>query len=107
VASVALQSLVSKLPPGKPLSTNAQLGSVKVYASIQLNTPGICQSIAQPSFSAAAEVIEICQAYVGWRYGAQPPKLNQLRRRWQDLKKSIPLDTMERWLGAMVYPGNI
>jgi len=41
-------------------------------------------------------VIEKYQAYVGWRYGAQPPKLNQLRRRWQDLKKSIPLDTMEK-----------
>jgi len=41
----------------------------------------------QPSFPAAAKIEEICQAYVSWRYGAQP-KLNQLSR-WQDLKEVV------------------
>ncbi|WP_242040228.1 transglutaminase TgpA family protein [Anabaena subtropica] len=35
-----------------------------------------------------AQVIdEICQAYVSWRYGGENPNLNQLRRRWEDMKK--------------------
>jgi len=87
VASVALP-LVSAAD-GKPLSTNANWAAVKGLASIQPKRPWNMQSIAQPSFPAAAKVIEeICQAYVSWRYGAQPPKLNQLRRRWQDLKRA-------------------
>ncbi|QLE59289.1 DUF3488 domain-containing protein [Nostoc sp. TCL26-01] len=37
---------------------------------------------------ATAQVIdEICQAYVSWRYGGQKPNLNQLRQRWQEMKK--------------------
>ncbi|MBD2503380.1 transglutaminase TgpA family protein [Anabaena azotica] len=36
-----------------------------------------------------AQVIdEICQAYVSWRYGGQKPNLNQLRQRWEELKKT-------------------
>jgi transglutaminase-like putative cysteine protease len=36
-----------------------------------------------------AQVIdEICQAYVSWRYGGQKPNLNQLRQRWEDMKKT-------------------
>jgi transglutaminase-like putative cysteine protease len=36
-----------------------------------------------------AQVIdEICQAYVGWRYGGHTPNLQQLRQRWQSLKKT-------------------
>lgn len=38
---------------------------------------------------ATAEVIdEICQAYVGWRYGGHTPDLQQLRQKWQELKKA-------------------
>jgi transglutaminase-like putative cysteine protease len=38
---------------------------------------------------ATAEVIdEICQAYVSWRYGGHPPNLQQLRERWQSIKKT-------------------
>ncbi|GAX37085.1 transglutaminase TgpA family protein [Nodularia sp. NIES-3585] len=38
---------------------------------------------------ATAQVIdEICQAYVGWRYGGHSPNLNRLREKWQELKKS-------------------
>ncbi|AFY31375.1 transglutaminase domain-containing protein [Calothrix sp. PCC 7507] len=38
---------------------------------------------------ATAEVIdEICQAYVGWRYGGNTPNLQQLRQRWEGLKKT-------------------
>ncbi|TVP65511.1 MAG: DUF3488 domain-containing protein [Nodularia sp. (in: Bacteria)] len=38
---------------------------------------------------ATAQVIdEICQAYVDWRYGGYTPNLNQLRQRWQEVKKS-------------------
>ncbi|MEH1941100.1 MAG: DUF3488 and DUF4129 domain-containing transglutaminase family protein [Nostoc sp.] len=38
---------------------------------------------------ATAEVIdEICQAYVGWRYGELTPNLQRLRERWQALKKA-------------------
>jgi len=51
---VWLQSLVSQTT-AEALSTNAQLGSSKVYASIQLKHPGICQSIAQPSFPVIEE----------------------------------------------------
>lgn len=37
---------------------------------------------------ATAEVIdEICQAYTSWRYGGYAPNLQQLRERWQELKK--------------------
>ena len=37
---------------------------------------------------ATAEVIdEICQAYVGWRYGGHTPNLKRLRESWQGLKK--------------------
>ncbi|BAY11586.1 transglutaminase TgpA family protein [Calothrix sp. NIES-2098] len=37
--------------------------------------------------TANAQVIdEICQAYVGWRYGGHTPNLQQLRQRWQELK---------------------
>ena len=36
-----------------------------------------------------AQVIdEICQAYVSWRYGGQKPNLNQLRQRWEEMKKT-------------------
>ncbi|MBD2252175.1 transglutaminase TgpA family protein [Nostoc parmelioides] len=36
--------------------------------------------------STTAQVIdEICQAYVGWRYGGQKPNLNQLRQKWEEL----------------------
>ncbi|WP_442941762.1 transglutaminase TgpA family protein [Nostoc sp.] len=38
---------------------------------------------------ATAEVIdEICQAYVGWRYGGHTPNLQRLRQRWQGIKKA-------------------
>jgi transglutaminase-like putative cysteine protease len=38
---------------------------------------------------ATAQVIdEICQAYVGWRYGGQSPNLNRLQEKWQQLKKT-------------------
>ena len=38
---------------------------------------------------ATAEVIdEICQAYSSWRYGGYAPNLQQLRQRWQELKKT-------------------
>jgi len=63
-------------------------GQRQRFSKHPAQTPLEYASIAQPSFPAAAKVIEeICQTYVSWRYGAQPPKLNQLRRRWQDLKE--------------------
>ncbi|MEA5583491.1 DUF3488 and DUF4129 domain-containing transglutaminase family protein [Nodularia harveyana UHCC-0300] len=38
---------------------------------------------------ATAEIIdEICQSYVGWRYGGHTPNLNRLQEKWQELKKT-------------------
>jgi hypothetical protein len=37
-----------------------------------------------------AQVIdEICQAYVGWRYGGHHPNLNQLKKKLQELNQTV------------------
>lgn len=45
------------------------------------------QSWQQQPADRAAVIEEISQAYVQWRYGGQMPNLNQLKTRWQHLKK--------------------
>jgi len=63
VASVALQSLVSQTADGKPLSTNAQLGSSKGLRS-QLKHPWNMPEY-RATISSAAEVIEDLPMSVG------------------------------------------
>ena len=81
---------LAKLPPMESLYQQmlnwaAAKGLRKHPAQTPLEYARVSRNHHSP---AAVEVIEeICQAYVGWRYGAQEPKLNQLSRRWQDLKK--------------------
>jgi hypothetical protein len=81
---------LSKLPPMESLYQQmltwaAQKGFRKHPAQTPLEYARVSYQHHPP---ATAEVIdEICQAYVNWRYGNRAPNLNQLRQRWQDLKK--------------------
>ena len=36
----------------------------------------------------AEAIAEICQAYVGWRYGNCPPNLDYLQQQWLALKQA-------------------
>jgi len=88
---------LAKLPPMESLYQHmlgwaAQKGFRKHPAQTPLE---YAQASYQYHSPATAEVIEeICHAYVHWRYGGLIPNLTQLRRRWQELKKSQPPDSM-------------
>ncbi len=82
---------LAKLPPMESLYQQmlrwaAQKGFHKHSAQTPLEYARVSQQHHAP---ATAEVIdEICQAYVGWRYGGQVANLKQLKQRWRELKKS-------------------
>jgi transglutaminase-like putative cysteine protease len=85
---------LNKLPPMESLyqqmlKWTEQKGLGKHPAQTPLE---FAQVSYQHHSSATAKVIEeICQAYVSWRYGGHSPDLNQLQKRWQDLKGSVTL----------------
>ncbi|HYW19785.1 MAG TPA: DUF3488 and DUF4129 domain-containing transglutaminase family protein [Nodularia sp. (in: cyanobacteria)] len=82
---------LKKLPPMESLYQQmlqwvAEKGLGKHPAQTPLEYASVSHQHHPP---ATAQVIdEICQAYVGWRYGGHSPNLNQLRQRWQELKKT-------------------
>lgn len=81
---------LGKLPPmenlyQQMLQWTAEKGLGKHPAQTPLEYATVSHQHHAP---ATAEVIdEICQAYVSWRYGGNTPNLNQLRQRWQIVKK--------------------
>ncbi|WP_414564304.1 MULTISPECIES: DUF3488 and DUF4129 domain-containing transglutaminase family protein [unclassified Anabaena] len=82
---------LKKLPPMENLYQQMlEWASIKGLAKHPAQTPlEYANGSHQHHPPATAEVIdEICQAYVGWRYGGHTPNLNQLRERWQILKKT-------------------
>ncbi|MCG6133250.1 MAG: DUF3488 and DUF4129 domain-containing transglutaminase family protein [Nostoc sp. LLA-1] len=82
---------LKKLPPMENLYQQMlEWSSIKGLAKHPAQTPlEYASGSHQHHPPATAEVIdEICQAYVGWRYGGHKPNLNQLRERWQILKKT-------------------
>ncbi|MBW4643695.1 MAG: DUF3488 and DUF4129 domain-containing transglutaminase family protein [Goleter apudmare HA4340-LM2] len=82
---------LKKLPPMESLYQQmlqwvAQKGLGKHPAQTPLE---YAQGSYQHHAPATAQVIdEICQAYVGWRYGGHAPELQQLRQKWQAVKKN-------------------
>ncbi|BCL36836.1 transglutaminase [Nostoc sp. MS1] len=82
---------LGKLPPMESLyqqmlQWTAQKGLGKHPAQTPLE---YAQVSYQHHGKTTAQVIdEICQAYVSWRYGGQKPNLNQLRQRWEQMKKT-------------------
>jgi transglutaminase-like putative cysteine protease len=82
---------LSKLPPMESLYQQMlKWASQKGLGKHPAQTPLEYAQVAyQHHSSATAEVIdEICQAYVAWRYGGHTPNLNQLRQRWQEVRKA-------------------
>ncbi|WP_414542326.1 DUF3488 and DUF4129 domain-containing transglutaminase family protein [Nostoc sp. CCY0012] len=82
---------LKKLPPMENLYQQMlEWASIKGLTKHPAQTPlEYASGVHQHHPPATAEVIdEICQAYVGWRYGGHAPNLNQLRERWQILKKT-------------------
>ncbi|WP_414526465.1 DUF3488 and DUF4129 domain-containing transglutaminase family protein [Nodularia chucula] len=81
---------LKKLPPMESLYQQmlewlAQKGLGKHPAQTPLEYANISHQHHPP---ATAQVIdEICQAYVGWRYGGHTPNLNGLQEKWRELKK--------------------
>ncbi|MBD2489131.1 DUF3488 and DUF4129 domain-containing transglutaminase family protein [Aulosira sp. FACHB-615] len=81
---------LSKLPPMERLYQQMlQWTASKGLGKHPSQTP---LEYAQVSYQhhppATAQVIdEISQAYVTWRYGGQTPNLQQLRQKWQEIKK--------------------
>ena len=43
-------------------------------------------SYQRHTFTTAQVIEEICQAYVGWRYGSQAPNLVYLLQQWKTVK---------------------
>ncbi|MGI8501663.1 MAG: transglutaminase TgpA family protein [Hassallia sp.] len=79
-----------KLPPMESLYQQMlQWLAEKGFSKHPAQTPLEYASVSYQHHSeATAEVIdEICQAYNSWRYGGHAPNLNQLRQRWQEMKK--------------------
>jgi protein-glutamine gamma-glutamyltransferase len=80
---------LAKLPPmerlyQQMLAWTAQRGDFKHPAQTPLE---YAQGSYQRHAAATAEVIdEICQAYVGWRYGTQAPDLGYLQQRWKTVR---------------------
>jgi hypothetical protein len=82
---------LKKLPPMESLYQQMlQWVDEKGLGKHPAQTPLEYASVShQHHAPATAQVIdEICQAYVDWRYGGHTPNLNQLRARWQELKKT-------------------
>ncbi|WP_017654969.1 DUF3488 and transglutaminase-like domain-containing protein [Fortiea contorta] len=82
---------LKRLPPMESLYQQmlhwmAQKGLGKHPAQTPLE---YAQVSYQHHAAVTAEVIEeICQAYVGWRYGGHAPNLEQLRQRWERVQKT-------------------
>jgi transglutaminase-like putative cysteine protease len=82
--------LLKKLPPmerlyQQMLQWTANKGLGKHPSQTPLEYAQISYQHHSPEI---AEVIdEICNAYVGWRYGGHTPNWQQLQQRWQVLKK--------------------
>ncbi|WP_239729547.1 transglutaminase TgpA family protein [Nodularia sphaerocarpa] len=82
---------LKKLPPMENLYQQmllwlAEKGLGKHPAQTPLEYASVSHQHHPP---ATAQVIdEISQAYVDWRYGGHSPNLNQLRQKWQELKKT-------------------
>jgi transglutaminase-like putative cysteine protease len=82
---------LQKLPPmenlyQQMLQWTAKQGLGKHPAQTPLEYARISHQQHPP---ATAQVIdEICQAYVSWRYGGDSPNWQQLRQKWQALKKT-------------------
>lgn len=80
---------LAKLPPmerlyQQMLAWTANKGDFKHPSQTPLE---YAQGSHQRHASTTAEVIEeICQAYVGWRYGNQAPNLSYLVQRWQTVR---------------------
>ncbi len=82
---------LSKLPPmerlyQQMLKWTDQKGLGKHPAQTPLKYAQV--SYQHYSFATAEVIDEICQAYVGWRYGNHAPDLNRLRQRWQQVRNS-------------------
>jgi transglutaminase-like putative cysteine protease len=82
---------LSKLPPmerlyQQMLKWTGQKGLGKHPAQTPLEYAQV--SYQHYSFATAEVIDEICQAYVGWRYGNHAPDLNRLRQRWQQVRNS-------------------
>lgn len=80
---------LAKLPPmerlyRQMLAWTANKGDFKHSSQTPLE---YAQSSYQRHASTTAQVIEeICQAYVGWRYGSQSPNLSYLLQRWKTVR---------------------
>jgi transglutaminase-like putative cysteine protease len=82
---------LKKLPPMESLYQQMlEWAAVKGLSKHPAQTPLEYAKVShQHHAPATAQLIdEICQAYVGWRYGGHTPNLNRLRQRWQELKKT-------------------
>ncbi|MEJ1930132.1 DUF3488 and DUF4129 domain-containing transglutaminase family protein [Nostoc sp. NIES-2111] len=82
---------LGKLPPMESLyqqmlQWTAQKGLGKHPAQTPLEYAKV--SYQHHGTTTAQIIDEICQAYVSWRYGGQKPNLNQLRQRWEEMKKA-------------------
>jgi transglutaminase-like putative cysteine protease len=82
---------LGKLPPMESLyqqmlQWTAQKGLGKHPAQTPLEYAKI--SYQHHGTTTAQVIDEICQAYVSWRYGGQKPNLNQLRQKWEEMKKA-------------------
>ncbi len=80
---------LAKLPPmerlyQQMLAWTAQKGDFKHPSQTPLE---YAQGSYQRHSPLIAEVIEeICQAYIGWRYGSQSPNLDYLNQRWRTIR---------------------
>ncbi|MBE9050468.1 DUF3488 domain-containing protein [Nostocales cyanobacterium LEGE 11386] len=82
---------LKKLPPMESLYQQMlEWAAVKGLSKHPAQTPLEYAKVShQHHAPTTAQVIdEICQAYVGWRYGGHTPNLNRLRQRWQELKNT-------------------
>jgi transglutaminase-like putative cysteine protease len=81
---------LSKLPPMERLYQQMlQWTATKGLGKHPAQTPLEYAKSYQHHAPNTAQVIdEISQAYVSWRYGGHTPNLQQLRQKWQELKKA-------------------
>jgi hypothetical protein len=80
---------LNKLPPMERLYLRMlQWTSEKGLGKHPAQTPLEYAQVSQQQHpQAIAEVIEeICEAYVGWRYGGLEPNWKQLQSKWQGVK---------------------
>ena len=81
-----------KLPPMESLYQQMlELVSQKGLGKHPAQTPLEYARVAYQHYPlTTAQVIdEICQAYVGWRYGGHHPNLNQLKKKLQELNQTV------------------